>query len=259
MGQTDGTVVVTGAAGSIGSAISARLAADGRAVLCLDIAAEELTRVVEEITGAGGVARAHVCDVTDRAQIEAAMAVADTMGPFHGLVNNAMRWSSTGALCDMSEEAWEDDMRILLGSYRSMVSAAASRIGAGGAIVQISSVHGLLASPGWGPYDVAKAAIIQLTRCLATELGPRGVRVNAIAPGIITRDDQVYRYDEDPELRRQHELIAPLRRWGNPRDIAGVVSFLLGPDSGFVTGQTLAVDGGLTGVLQLSAVQLQLA
>jgi NAD(P)-dependent dehydrogenase (short-subunit alcohol dehydrogenase family) len=251
-------VVVTGAAGSIGSAISARLAADGWAVLCLDIAADGLARVVDEISAAGGTVRGEVCDVTDRAQIDAAVAAGETLGPLCGLVNNAMRWSSSGDLCDMSEQAWDEDMRILLGSYRSMASAVAGRLGPGGAIVQISSVHGLLASPGWGPYDVAKAAIIQLTRCLAGELGPRGVRVNAIAPGIITRDDQVHVYDEDPAIRREHELIAPLRRWGNPRDVAGVVAFLLGPDSGFVTGQTLAVDGGMTSVLQLSAVQLQL-
>jgi NAD(P)-dependent dehydrogenase (short-subunit alcohol dehydrogenase family) len=252
-----GLAVVTGAGHGIGSVLAARLAADGYSVGCLDIDGEAAAENANEIRLRGHVASGRRCDVRDATEVRAVLtSLVDEYGPIHGLVNNAMSWAPEGSVLSINEERWQADMTMLLGSYRTVTAAANTYLSTGGSVVMISSVHGLFGSAGWGSYAVAKAGIIQLARVLASEMGPRNIRVNAVAPGIIAHSEGLEKYRGRPELEHQHVVASPLRRTGTAEDVAGVVSFLVGPDSSFVTGQTITVDGGMTSVLQLTELEL---
>jgi NAD(P)-dependent dehydrogenase (short-subunit alcohol dehydrogenase family) len=120
----------------------------------------------------------------------------------------------------------------------------------GGSIVNIASVHGLLAAPARLAYDTAKAAVIQMTRQMAVDLGPIGIRVNAVCPGHIVTERMAPRWAANPGYLRFFEEQYPVRRVGTPEDIAQAVAFLCSSEAGFITGQALAVDGGLSIQLQ---------
>lgn len=246
--------IVTGAAQGIGLAIARALLDAGMRVSCWDRDGERLERAVASL---GGDVEAIVCDIADERQVAAATERARAGGDLTVLVNNAAAWRESGPLSRIAHERWEQDLRLLLGGPQLVARAVSPHLRAGGSIVTLSSVHGLSGSANWGTYDVAKAALIQWTRVLAAELGPRGIRVNAVAPGIIAGPGDFAAYERDPSLRELHEQAALLERLGTPEDVAGVVAFLAGPASAFVTGQTLVVDGGLTARLPLSAVERQ--
>ena len=252
-----GLAIVTGAGHGIGTVIAARLATDGFAVGCLDIDGEAATETAAAIRERGAAASGLRCDVRDPAEVRAVMeALVAEFGPIHGVVNNAMSWAPTGPVLGIADEQWHADIAMLLGSYRTVTAGANPHLAPGSSVVMISSVHGLFGSAGWGSYAVAKAGIIQLARVLASELGPRGIRVNAVAPGIIAHHEGLEKYVGRPELLQQHVVAAPLRRTGTADDVAGTVSFLVGPDSTWLTGQTITVDGGMTSVLQLTELEL---
>ncbi|MVU82205.1 SDR family oxidoreductase [Nocardia sp. ET3-3] len=241
--------VVTGAARGIGAGTAARLAADGFAVAIVDLDEAACKDAVDAIVAKGGKAIAVGCNVTDEAQVAAAFErVAAELGSVDVLVNNA------GVLRDnllfkMSVDDWDIVMSVhLKGAFLCSREAQKYMVKQkSGKIVNTSSVSALGAR-GQANYSAAKMGIQGLTRTLAMELGPFGINVNAVAPGFIVTemtDATAARVGVSPEeFREQAAKITPLRRVGEPVDIANVVSFLVSDDASFVTGQTIYVDGG---------------
>ncbi|MBC7305013.1 MAG: 3-oxoacyl-ACP reductase FabG [Nocardia sp.] len=243
------TAFVTGAARGIGAATAARLAGDGFAVAVVDLDADAAVLAAGKINAAGGTAIGLGCDVADEAQVADAVgrAVA-ALGSLDVLVNNA------GVLRDnllfkMSVEDWDIVMGVhLRGAFLCSKAAQKHMVdNGGGAIVNTSSVSAL-GNRGQANYAAAKAGIQGLTRTLAMELGPFGIRVNAVAPGFIATEmtaATAARMGVSAEdLQAKTAAITPLRRVGVPADIANVVAFLASDEAGFVTGQTVYVDGG---------------
>ena len=247
--------LVTGGAQGIGGATARRLAADGARVLIADIDGAEAERNVARIREAGGTAASIVTDVIKGADIVAAVARAvEEFGKLTILVNNAYsgsRETHTTAV-DLPEEIWDRSMATLVKSIFLSAKVAVPQIEAagGGAIVNISSVHGLLAAPRNFVYDTGKAAVIGMTRQMAVDFGPIGIRVNAICPGHIVTERMAKRWDANPEGLKFFDQQYPVRRTGRPEDIAAAIAFLCSEDASFITGQALAVDGGLTVQLQ---------
>ncbi|MBL1077747.1 3-oxoacyl-ACP reductase FabG [Nocardia sp. 2] len=240
---------VTGAARGIGFATAARLAADGFTVAIADLDEAACKNAVATVVADGGKAIAVGCNVTDEAQVDAAIdGVVAELGSLDVLVNNA------GVLRDnllfkMSADDWDIVMSVhLKGAFLCTRAAQRHMVKQrSGKIVNTSSVSAL-GSRGQANYSAAKMGIQGLTRTLAMELGPFGINVNAVAPGFIVTemtDATAARVGVSPEEFRENAAkITPLRRVGEPADIANVVSFLVSDDASFVTGQTIYVDGG---------------
>jgi 3-oxoacyl-[acyl-carrier protein] reductase len=241
--------IVTGAARGIGAATAVRLAADGHAVAVVDLAEESCKDTVEQIRTAGGRALAVGADVADRAQVDAAVArVAQELGPPAVLVNNA------GILRDnlifkMTDEDWDAVMAVhLRGAFLFSRAAQAHMVEQRyGRIVSLSSTSAL-GNRGQANYAAAKAGLQGFTKTLAIELGPFGITVNAVAPGLIVTDMTAataarLKVDMDEFTARAAEQI-PVRRPGYPEDVAHTISFLVSEGAGFVSGQVIYVAGG---------------
>ncbi|MCP3758936.1 SDR family NAD(P)-dependent oxidoreductase [Streptomyces sp. TBY4] len=243
---TGRTALITGAASGIGRATAALLAEAGATVHCADRDAQGLQETAELIAKAGGRATAHPLDVTDRAAIKAAIAQA---GPLDITAAIAGIMHSSSVL----ETSDEDLDRVLdinfKGVLRTCQEAARAMIAAGrpGSIITMASGAVDAAQPGLLCYSAAKAAVVQLTKTLATEAGPHGIRVNAVAPGWI-RTPMTGRHS--PEVQEQTEAMmtrmSPLRRVGEPEDIAQAVLYLASDASSFMTGQILRPNGGVS-------------
>jgi NAD(P)-dependent dehydrogenase (short-subunit alcohol dehydrogenase family) len=249
----DRVAVVTGAATGIGGATARRLAEEGARVLIVDLDEPAAAANVGAIRDAGGTADALVADVGTidgvRATIDRATG---QWGRLDIVVNNAYPGPMLGDAVNLSEADWDRAMDVgLKAMFRSAKFAVPHlRQAGGGNIVNISSVHGLLAAPGWLAYETLKTAVIGLTRQLATDYGPDGIRVNAICPGHILTERIQAQWQDHPEGLRFFEQQYPLRRCGRPVDIANAVVFLCSEEASFITGHTLVVDGGLTVQLQ---------
>jgi NAD(P)-dependent dehydrogenase (short-subunit alcohol dehydrogenase family) len=169
------------------------------------------------------------------------------MGPVSILVNNAASYRH-GTAVDIPMEDWELARRTIYdAAFLGARFAIPSMERAGqGSIITISSVHGLFAARNSVAYEAAKGAVITLTKQLAVDYGPRGIRANCICPGLIVTEMFRERIESDQRRARREAEIYPLRRYGHPDDIAQAVVFLAGDESSFITGHTLVVDGGLT-------------
>ncbi len=238
--------LVTGAARGIGREIALRYAAEGAAVGVLDLKAELAQDTVDTIVAAGGRAQAFVGNVADRqVLIDAVSGLEAHFGRLDILVNNAI-WVRYGSLDSITPEALERMMGTGFASIVWGMQAAApamTRAG-GGCIINIASVAGYLGMPGALVYCGVKAGVMGLTRSASAELGPQGIRVNAIAPGSVPTPGVAVNVDQAKMEGRIART--PLRRLGSTQDMAGAAAFLASPDAAFITGQVLSVDGGIT-------------
>lgn len=251
----DQVAIVTGGASGIGGATCRRLAEDGARVLVADIdmtAAEANAAKIREAGGIADVMRADVGSHDDiRGMVQAAV---DRWGRLDILVNNAYSpaHGAGGSALDVTEEAWDAGMSVLVKSIflATKYAVPEMRKNGGGNIVNIASVHGLLMAPERLVYEAGKSAVIGLTKQMATDFGPMGIRVNAICPGHIVTERLQEQWDDNPSGLKFFEDQYPLRKVGRPVDIGNAIAFLCSDDASFITGHALVVDGGLTVQLQ---------
>ncbi|MDQ0994543.1 SDR family NAD(P)-dependent oxidoreductase [Streptomyces sp. V3I7] len=240
-------VLVTGAARGIGAAVARRLAEEGGRVLVTDRDLLQAERTAAALREQRLAATAFACDVADRGSVEAAVARALALfGSLDVLVNCAAHCTPDVPLFEeSSDDAWERDLDVTLtGAYRCCRAALPHLSASGrGAVVLIGSVNGLQDYGNHG-YSAAKAGLGSLTRTLAGHAGPRGVRVNLVAPGTVRTSAWEGR-DADLDAVRP---LYPLGRVGEPEDIAAAVAFLASRDAAWITGTVLPVDGGITAV-----------
>jgi 3-oxoacyl-[acyl-carrier protein] reductase len=238
--------VVTGASGGLGRAIAEALARGGSAVVVNYARSETAARdVVAAIEAAGGKAVAVQADVSTTAGAESLIQAAlETWGRLDILVNNA-GINRDMLLMRMKEDDWDAVLATnLKGVYLCTKAVTRTMLKQRfGRIINIGSVAGILGNAGQANYSAAKAGMMGFTRAVARELGSRGITVNCVAPGAIEAG-MLLELTEDQ--RNQYLKAIPLERFGRPEDVAAAVVFLAGPGGEYITGQTLAVDGGLT-------------
>lgn len=239
--------VVTGASRGLGKAIAALFAAEGARVVLIDLKPHWAEAAAEDI-GHGAIGLG--ADVSDRAAITAALdAAASECGRIDVLVNNAM-WNSYDLIPDITPEIFNRMVGVGLGGIVWGIQAALPHMptGGGGSIINIGSMAGRLGSAGALLYAAVKAGVDGLTRSASVELGARGIRVNAIAPSTVATEGVMAILSPDQLERRISQT--PMGRLGTVDDIAQTALWLAGARSGFVTGQSLAVDGGIGHTLQ---------
>ena len=243
--------IVTGASRGIGRAIAARLAARGARVACIATSADHCAPTVAycqalhaEPRADAGEARAYGVDVSDSAAVaELVEHIQKDFGGLDILINNA-GVTRDQLLLRMSEEDFDRVIAVnLKGAWNFIRASARTLMKSRGRIVNVSSIVGITGNPGQSNYAASKAGLIGLTRSVALELASRGVCVNAIAPGFIATDMTA---SIDAGSAEALEKKIPLQRIGTPEEIAHAVDFLVSPGGGYVTGQVLVVDGGLS-------------
>jgi 3-oxoacyl-[acyl-carrier protein] reductase len=237
-------VLVTGGSSGIGRALCLRLGRDGwNVTVAYRRHPQQAEQVVAAIENEGGRAVAVQADVGRRTEVTRLFDRAeDVFGRVDALVNNA-GISAVGPIADTDDALIDQLIDVnLLGSLYGMQEAA-KRLTRGGSIVNISSTAVLAATPGLGVYLASKAGVEVLTRVLAKELGPRGIRVNAVAPGLV--DSPMFRDGKSDQDVQRFIGQAPLRRLGSYEEIADAVAYLLGPGAGWVSAQILRVNGGV--------------
>ncbi|TVQ63973.1 MAG: 3-oxoacyl-[acyl-carrier-protein] reductase [Phycisphaerales bacterium] len=240
--------VVTGASRGIGKAIAIELAnprTHNRRVALVARTAGALDEVKAEIEALGGHATAHACDVGDRAALAGTIdTIAKDMGRLDILVNNA-GITRDNLVLRMSDEEWDDVLRVNLTSAFAATRAAARPMMRGkfGRIVHISSTSGVVGNAGQANYAAAKSGLLGFSKTIARELGSKNITSNVVAPGFIATDMTA---NLPPDVTEHVQKLQAVRTIGQPQDIAHAVAFLTSDHAGFITGQTLCVDGGMT-------------
>jgi NAD(P)-dependent dehydrogenase (short-subunit alcohol dehydrogenase family) len=240
-------ILVTGASRGIGRAIAERMAQQGARVAVSSRKLDACQEVVDGIVSRGGEAFAQSCNIGRKEELKALVdATMTKWGRIDTVVCNAAVNPYFGPAIDMPDEAFD---KIMASNVRSnlwlahLVAPGMAERG-GGSVVVISSIAGLRGSAVLGGYAISKAADMQLVRNMAVEWGPRNVRANCIAPGLV-RTDFARALWENPEIYRKRTRDTPLRRIGEPDEIAGAAVFLASAAGSFMTGQTIVIDGGV--------------
>jgi len=244
-----GVVLVTGARRGIGRAVAVRFLSEGWKVAINDVAAADLVETVGSLTSTDGMVSSHPADVGDREQVERLVAeVYETHGRLDVLVANAgvIRF---GPFLEYPASDFEETMRVNLTGVFHCTQAVARRWiedGSPGSIVIVSSVSAHQARPGHSAYGASKAGAEILAKVEAMELGPHGIRVNCVAPGGPIITEFVAPQAATPGFDERVRSTVPLGRVGTPEEVAGVVWFLSGEDSSYMTGAVVVVDGGVS-------------
>jgi 3-oxoacyl-[acyl-carrier protein] reductase len=243
--------IVTGASRGIGRGIAQRLASEGARVVLTARGAEALRAAAEGITSGGGTALAIPGDAGARSDVEAMFhTVLETWGGVDIVVNNAAWASPQAHILEMDEEHWDTVIRSNLKSVYLHCHRAANIMvdrGTRGSIVNISSFAAARAHRYMAAYDATKGGMEAMTRTMAIDLAPFGIRVNVVGPGAIHTEE----YEpQGEEAKRRRGATVPLGRVGYPEDVAGAVAFLASDDASYITGQVLYVDGGMLAQLR---------
>ena len=236
--------IVTGGARGIGKAISARLAKEGAKLAIVDILLDVAQATADEFTAQGFEAKAYAANVAKMEDAEATVeAVVKDFGSVDILVNNA-GITKDNLMLRMSEQEWDAVLAVnLKGTFNFTKAAIRPMMKArAGKIVNIASVVGRMGNVGQANYSASKAGVIALAKTTAKEFGQRNIQVNAVAPGFIETDMTA---DLPQKVRDAFMTVIPAKRGGTPADVANVVYFLCSPDSDYVTGQVINVDGGM--------------
>jgi NAD(P)-dependent dehydrogenase (short-subunit alcohol dehydrogenase family) len=236
-------LIVTGASRGIGAAAARLFAARGALVVLAARDDQSLKRVVADIVREGGVAHAVPTDVTDGPAVERLVTTArERYGRLDGAFNNAGHGHRPTPLAELDPADFERTLAVNLRGVFLCLRAELAALAAGGAIVNMSSSAGLAGAPGMGAYSAAKHGVIGLTKTAAVDYGPKGIRVNAVAPGPILTEGGIGAAPAD--VRERVAQMVPLKRVGSPGEVARVAAWLLSDGASFVNGVTVSIDGG---------------
>ncbi|WP_042662803.1 glucose 1-dehydrogenase [Haloferax sp. ATB1] len=248
-GIEGGVALVSGAASGIGRATAQRFAEEGASVVAADIDVEGGEETVSRIESEGGEATFIETDVTDEDDLAAAVETAvDTYGSLDFAFNNAGIEGGDAVFSEQDDANWNQVLDINLNGvfFAMREEIPAMMESGGGAIVNTASVAGILGFPNLSPYVASKHGVVGLTKSAAVELSSDGLRVNAVLPGVIDTPMSARAGDQDPEVMEQTTAGIPARRLGQPEEIAATVVWLCSEDASYVTGQSIAVDGGFS-------------